>query len=285
MEPRTLFFCGGSAVLLLASLVPRQDPQLSLEKVTEGVHVVRGQGGNVTVLSDKDGILLVDAKFAVSGQALKARIKEVSDAPVRWLVNTHHHADHTDGNKVFAGEPTRIVGHRLVRKRLIEEGKTPPPEVTFEQELAIQAGDVSVELWHPGPGHTDNDSVVLMRERKVLVMGDLLFNGMHPFVLPSHGASMRAWIAALDRVAERHGKIEGLRVVPGHGPVCGIEGLATMKTYFADLLAAMSKARKAGKDLTTAIKEAEELRAKYAGWRGERFRANLEVAFEEARGS
>jgi glyoxylase-like metal-dependent hydrolase (beta-lactamase superfamily II) len=282
MVVRTVFFCGASAMLLLASLRPRQDPQLLLEQVTEGVHVVLGQGGNVTVLAGEDGVLLVDAKFAVSGRALKARIKEVSQAPVRWLLNTHHHGDHTDGNKVFAGEPTRIVGHENVRKRLLAEGRTPPPEVTFAEALSIQAGDVAVEVWHPGPGHTDNDSVVLLREPKVLVMGDLLFNGMHPFVLPAHGASMRAWITALDRIGERYGTIAGLKVVPGHGPVCGIEGLAAMKTYFADLLAAMGTARKAGKDLTTAIKEAEELRAKYAGWKGERFRANLEAAFEEA---
>jgi glyoxylase-like metal-dependent hydrolase (beta-lactamase superfamily II) len=173
MEARTKIFCAASAAVVLATLGLRQEP-LSREKVTERVHAVLGQGGNVTVVTSKEGVLMVDSKFAVSGQALKARVKEVSEAPLRWLVNTHHHGDHTDGNKVFAGEPTRIVGHRLLRKRLLEEGKTPPPEVTFDEGLTIQAGDDDVEMWHPGIGHTDNDAVVFVRGEKVLVTGERL---------------------------------------------------------------------------------------------------------------
>jgi glyoxylase-like metal-dependent hydrolase (beta-lactamase superfamily II) len=230
------------ALLLLS---PQQEPdwntvEVKAEKVAGNVYVLTGRGGNIGVSAGEDGVFLVDDQYAPLTDKLKAAVATISDKPLRFLLNTHWHGDHTGGNENLGKAGVVIVAHENVRRRMSVEQfleafneKVPPspkaalPIVTFTDAVTLHLNDDRVRCFHVAPAHTDGDTVVHFEKSDVVHMGDLFFNGMYPFIDVSTGGSFEGMIAAADKVAAMIGS--DTKIIPGHGPVADRAALATYR--------------------------------------------------------
>jgi glyoxylase-like metal-dependent hydrolase (beta-lactamase superfamily II) len=283
-----------------------------------GVHALFGRGGNVGFLVGPDAVLVIDSEFKDIAPGIVAEIKKVSDKPIRFLLNTHHHGDHVGGNEVFK-QFAMIVAHDNVRKRMLSspadiqrdypamiEGakkagneqmvkalsdqlewakkvrieEIPAPIMTFDSELRISMGDETIQIWHLPPAHTDGDSVVYFEKAKVLHMGDDLFNKIIPFIDVKSGGSVKGYLAALDKVLAK--VPADAKVIPGHGEVTDIGGIKAFRQYISDVLEVAQKAKAAGKSKEDFLKDVDLPAYKdYSGYK-DRFKANAGSAYDEA---
>ncbi len=243
-----------------------------------------------------EAVLVVDSLMTPSlARELQEDVRRVCDRPIRYLVNTHYHGDHTFGNETFA--PTPIISHRRCREELAERGEeslrrfatmraelAPElegvrirlPNVTFTDSLDIDLGGITARLVHPGPAHTGGDAFVHVSERGVLFAGDLLFARMVPFMGDAHPQS---WVQALDQLDG----IDTESVVPGHGLMATPKELREQRDVLADLCAVAAEAFREG------VAEEEGGRspqlAKYAGLpRAEGIVVGIRRAYAELRG-
>lgn len=284
-----------------------------------GVYALYGRGGNIGFFVGPDAVLVVDSQFKDIAPGIVAEIKKVSDKPIKFLLNTHHHGDHVGGNEVFK-QFAMIVAHDNVRKRMlaspadilreyparleaakkagneqsvkalseqiewakkVKVEEIPAPIMTFDSELRIHIGDETIQVWHLPPAHTDGDSVVYFEKAKVLHMGDDLFNKVIPFIDIAAGGSVKGYLAALDKVAAR--VPADAVVIPGHGEVTDVAGIKAFRQYIADLLDAAGKARAAGKSKEDFVKEVDLPAYKeYQGYK-DRFKANAGSAYDEVK--
>ncbi len=301
-----------------ATSAPADDP-FRLKPLAGNVYALYGRGGNVAFFVGPEAILVVDSQFKDLAPGIVAQIRKVSDKPIRFLVNTHHHGDHVGGNEVFR-QFTMIVAQDNVRARMLaspatilkeyparrEEAKKSgnaelekffseqiawaktvkvediaAPVMTFDSALRIHMGYETIDVWHLPPAHTDGDSAVFFEKAKVLHMGDDFFHEVIPFVDVESGGSVVGYLAALDKAA---GRVPADAVViPGHGEVTDVDGLKRFRRYITDLLDAARKARAAGKSKEDFVREIDL--APYRSWKGyaERFKANAASAWEEAK--
>ncbi|HED66125.1 MAG TPA: MBL fold metallo-hydrolase, partial [Planctomycetes bacterium] len=208
-------------------------------RVAGAVSYYRGSGGgNVGIQSGADGVLVVDDKFDGTTEEVAAAIHQVAGSGPDFLINTHHHGDHTGGNGFF-GKAATIFAQENVRKRLEEEGHTDLlPTVTYRDGVTLHYNGEEVRVIHFEHGHTDGDSVVWFTGSKVIHMGDLYFQVGYPFVDTAAGGSVQGLIAAVDRVLEM--LPEGTRVIPGHGVAGGIEGLREYRHMLQTVLERVS---------------------------------------------
>jgi len=268
--PRPSTILGLAASLALAPLLPAQERDFSkvevkAEKLAEGVHMLTGAGGNIGVSSGPDGVFLVDDQYAPLTQKIKAAVAAISDRPIRFVLNTHWHGDHTGGNENLGKAGVLVVAHDNVRRRMSAEqfieafgskvSASPAgalPVVTFSDTVTFHLNGEEVHAFHVPPGHTDGDSVVFFRKANVVHMGDLFFNGSYPFIDLSSGGSFEGVIGAAERVL---GMVdEGTRVIPGHGPAARRRDLAA----YRDVLVAV---RDKVKPLVAAGKTLDEVKA------------------------
>ncbi|MCI0832869.1 MAG: MBL fold metallo-hydrolase [Chloroflexi bacterium] len=273
-------------------------PEPAVEEVTDGVFAylqLHGQWGlnNAAFITAADSVTLVDTCFTERrSRALADAVhRTAGDRPVRTLINTHHHGDHTHGNYVF-GPGVTIVGHAKCREEVIATGLgtqalwpdvdwgeivVTPPTVTFDERLTLYAGDLELQLIYVGPAHTTNDILVWLPERRTLIAGDVVFNGGTPFcVFGSLAGSLRA----LDTIRA----LAPERIVPGHGPVCGVEALDGIESYLRFVEETARKGHEAGVtplDLARQTDLPDEFAALHDS---ERFVANLHRAYSELNG-
>ncbi len=232
----------GLAAALVASPAWTQpgDVEIRTEPIRGGVHILYGQGGNIGVSVGEDGVLMIDDQYAPLSDRILAAIDELSEAPVRFLVNTHHHQDHTGGNENIGKQGAVIVAHENVRARLSVEQvveafnmRTPPspkvalPVVTFADSVTLHWNGDEIDVIHVDNAHTDGDSIVHFKKANVFHMGDCYFNGMYPFIDPSSGGAIDGVIRAADLVLERANPES--RVIPGHGPLSSAAELRSFR--------------------------------------------------------
>jgi cyclase len=232
-----------------------------VSQVSEGVYAYLQPDGswflnNTGFLVSNTGVISVDATSTERRtRAYLDAIAAVTDKPVRTLVNTHHHGDHTHGNYLVSG--ATIVGHERCREAILGTPMPPPPGIwtdvdwgnlqpappflTYTDGVTLWSGDLRCEVHYVGTAaHTTNDSIVIIGERSVVFAGDLLFNGGTPFAL--HG-SISGWIEVLETVLRPLG---ARTLVPGHGPVCGPEVIDDVLAYLRFVQHAARQAKAAG---------------------------------------
>ena len=238
------------------------------EKVTELGHRtywIEGAGGNTTVAVGDDAVIMVDGQFAPLHDKLKAAIDKVSgNKPIKYLVNTHYHGDHTGGNAAFAKDGVTVVAHEAVKKRLAEGVATGPggrptppapaealPKQTFQGTLALNVKGRTAQLTHPRPAHTDGDTFVWFKDANVLAAGDTVVIGRYPNIDFAVGGTIDGMIAASDTYLKLAN--DSTIIVPGHGPAIKKWRL---KEYRAMLVAArdrIAKLKAGGKTVEEAV--------------------------------
>ena len=272
-----------------------QLPPPTMKEVSDGVYAyvqLDGSWGlnNAGFIRGKDALTLIDTCFTEARtRAYLEAIGRVSSLPMRTLVNTHHHGDHTHGNYLVPGAV--IVGHELCRQTVIDTGlqalhplfpnvdwgslELAPPFVTFQDRMELYSDDLKVELIFMGPAHTTNDIVAWLPERKLLFSGDLIFNQGTPFVAMG---SVSGSLEALKRLRE----LGAETIVPGHGPVCGPEVMDDIEAYLTFIQETARAAFEAGLTPLEAARQADLTR--FAGWTdSERLVGNLHRAYSELR--
>ena len=246
--PYTLAAC--AATLFIAPAFAQQDfskVEIQTEKLSDSVYMMTGAGGNLGVSVGDDGVFLIDDQFAPLTPKIQAAIAKVSAKPVRFLLNTHWHFDHTGGNENLGKAGAVIVAQENVRKRLSSEGfiaffgmKTKPepavalPVVTFTRDLSFHLNGEEIRALHVPRAHTDGDTIVHFAKSDVIHAGDTFFNKLYPFIDTSSGGSVAGVLAAADRILKMAG--DKTKIIPGHGP---LGDKADLKAY-RDMLAAVS---------------------------------------------
>lgn len=266
-------------VLFLAAttgaLAQQQDfskVEIKATKVAGNVYVLTGAGGNIGATVGDDGVAIIDDQFAPLSPKIHAALQKLSPKPVRFVINTHWHGDHTGGNADFADTAT-ILAQANVRKRLQAGGKVlgreipaapaaALPIVTFEQGLSLWWNGEEIRAIHPGRGHTDGDSVIWFTKSNVVHMGDDYFSGMFPFVDLESGGSVVKLIESLDVIL---GQIPAdAKIIPGHGPVSGVAELRKFRAMLDEAVGAVRKGLASGKSVDQLRKE--NVLAPWAPW-------------------
>ncbi len=226
--------------------------EVTSEKLGDGVWMLKGAGGNLGVSAGENGVVLIDDEFAPLTGKILAAIRTISPKPVRFLINTHVHGDHTGGNENLGKTGVLIFAHENVRKRMSAgqfsaffRRTTPPspraalPVVTFTDSVTLHVNGDDIEAFHVPPAHTDGDTVIVFRKADVVQTGDLFFNGLYPFIDLESGGSVEGVVAAADRIlALCDAKT---RIIPGHGPAATAAELRAYRDMVAGSYAAVNK--------------------------------------------
>jgi glyoxylase-like metal-dependent hydrolase (beta-lactamase superfamily II) len=238
---------GAAAVAATAAHAQGRDwsqIEVKAAQVAPGIHMLQGAGGNIGVSAGPDGVFLVDDQYAPLTDKIKAAVAALDPRPVRFVLNTHWHGDHTGGNENLGKAGVLIVAHDNVRTRLaagqVNElmGRTIEPApgaalpvVTFSEAVTFHLNGEEIHAWHVPPAHTDGDAVVHFRKADVMHTGDLLFVGGYPVLDVPSGGTITGWIAVLDGLLERCKP--GTKIIPGHGRLAAPDDLRA----FRDMLA------------------------------------------------
>jgi cyclase len=263
---------------------PAAPPPIDFSKVEikttdlgDGVYMLEGQGGNITVALAKDGIIMVDGQFAPLHDKIKAAIAVISPLPVKYLIDTHFHGDHTGGNEAFAKDGAMVVSEINVKTRLaagatngLTGAKTPPvpagalPAKTYTGAFKIRMNGRVADLKHIANAHTDGDTYVWFKTANVLSTGDTFTNARYPNIDFANGGNIKGMIAAADAYLKLTNA--RTRIVPGHGPIADKAALMEYRTMLVTARDRMAKLVADGKseDELVAAKPFADLDAKWA---------------------
>jgi len=260
---RILALC--AALGAAPALAQQQDfskVQVKAERLSATTYMLTGAGGNLGLSVGADAVFLIDDQFAPLTTRIKAEIAKLSKKPIRFVINTHWHFDHTGGNENLGKAGALIVAHENVRKRMSTEQfiefldmkiKVEPrvalPVVTFTRDVTFHLNGDEIHVLHVPNAHTDGDAIVHFRTSDVVHMGDVFFNQLYPFIDTSSGGSVDGVIAAADRALDLAG--DKTKIIPGHGPLAS---KADLKAY-RDMLATVSGRIKAAKQAGRSIEE------------------------------
>jgi len=237
---------------------------VTVEPLRGNLSVLFGSGGNIVVLDGPDGKLLVDDGIAVSKDKIQAALDRISAEPIKYVINTHWHWDHTDGNEWVHNEGATIIAHENVLKRLSSTTRVEDwnytfqpwpvggrPTVTFKTEKTLEFDGEPVLIKHFGPGHTDGDAYVYFQKADVLVLGDNFWNGIYPFIDNGVGGGidgMIRWVNASLALAT-----DKTIIVPGHGPVGNKAQLAEFRDMLVTVRNRVAVLKNQGKPLNQII--------------------------------
>lgn len=235
----------------------KQDVTVKVTKVSGNVYMLQGRGGNIGAIVGPEGILIIDDDYKVVSEKLRDALKELGSASPKFIVNTHWHGDHTEGNEFF-GKQSIIVAHANVRKRLLDPPvifgqKTAPyasfalPTITYTESISLFLNDEEIKIVYYPNGHTDGDSVVHFTKANVFHLGDDFFVGRFPFVDVDSGGSVQGLInniAVLAKTIPADAKL-----IPGHGPLATVTDLKTFHQLLVETSQIVQDEMKAGKSL------------------------------------
>ena len=231
--------------------------QLSLVKVRDDICVFQNAfvPGNTTALITDDGVILVDDKFEIDHDNVVAMLRTVTSQPVKYVINTHHHADHSGGNAKLQAGGALAVASIQARQRMVAGNQAGLPDITVQPRGTIWLGGKSVEIYWMGRAHTDGDVVVLFPQSRVLVAGDMYTHGEGTPQLVDYagGGSAKEWTATVEQVLE----LEFDTVVPGHGNVATKREMTAFRDStkrFADVVAQLVQQGKSRAEVEQAMR-------------------------------
>ncbi len=220
---------------------PQAQPPIAIEKVKDDLYVISNHGGNVAAYITDEGVIVVDDKFDADVAEILAKIKSVTDKPVKYVLNTHQHGDHTGGNQKLL-PVAEIIIHENARKNMVA-GKMPGvPRVTYSDQTGVYLGGKEVLAKHFGRGHTNGDAAIYFPAQRVVHTGDLFVVGA-PFIDYSAQGSAKEWAGTIDGIL----KWDFDTVVPGHGPVSTRADLMKFRDGFARMTSRVSGMLRDGK--------------------------------------
>ena len=217
------------------------DQGLEAEQIRPAAHAILGGGGNVGVFVTKEGVVLVDDKFERHVPEILEKVKAITDQPVRYVFNTHHHSDHVGGNPTLL-ESTEIIAHRNARENMLNNSQSGLPRVTFRKQTSVFLGGQEIRAYYFGRGHTDGDAVIHYPGQKVIHSGDLFIRAS-PYIDYASGGSAIEWDKTLAAILQ----LDFDTVIPGHGPVAKREDLVRWKKDFETLRSRVRQLRRQGK--------------------------------------
>ena len=256
--------------LLLSTTAQADDGPVTAQKLSEHVYVLFGQGGNIAASVGDDGIYIIDDQFAKLSDDIKKTISDLKPGSAEFVINTHHHGDHTGGNENFAKAGAHVIAHDNVHKRLEEqhgEGSDFLPRISFGHDLKLHFNNEHAHVVHYEHAHTDGDSVIFFSNDNIVHMGDIYFNfGSLPFVDVDSGGSVDGILAAVNDVVNQID--DNTKVIPGHGKVSDRSGLIAYGKLVQNAKDVMLKAMQNNASLEQVLKAdpLAELNLEYAGW-------------------
>ncbi len=210
----------------IPTFTPEQEARLRIREVMDGLYIIPGfdggqSGGNVAVRVTDDGVIIVDNKFPYSFDFITEQVRSVTDQPIKYVLNTHHHNDHSGSNADFL--PTaEVIVHKNARANIVRNNQPGAPRVIFADETAVFLGGAEVQMFHFGRGHTNGDAVAYFPDLRTVHTGDLFVFGqrldgstLSPFWDFGNGGSVLEWPATLPGLLA----LDFDTVIPGHGPV------------------------------------------------------------------
>ena len=256
-------------VLCLAGLMfssvsrARQDTdyskvQIKVTKVSGNIYMLEGEGGNIAASVGEDGIVIVDDQFAPLADKIQAALKNlgITDKPVRFVINTHYHGDHTGGNAPFSTAGSTVIAQDNVRKRLETGGpagnggsvkmnvqpapKAALPVITFEHDVTVHLNGENIRALHFPAGHTDGDAIIFFPKNNVVHMGDDFVRYGFPFIDVESGGSVQGMIAAMEKVSAQ--LPPDVKVIPGHGELSNLDDVRAFVKMLKETSTVVQKA-------------------------------------------
>jgi len=229
-------------------------------KVSEGIYLLEGSGGNIGISIGEDGVVVIDDEFAPLTPKIQAAITAITPKPIKFVLNTHWHGDHVGGNENLAASGAVIVAHDNVRKRMsvgqfmeMMKRQVPPapakalPVVTFSTDVTLHLNGEDIHIVYVGPAHTDGDAIVVFPKAKVVHMGDCFMTISYPFVDLSSGGSYDGFITVAEKVLSMVDN--SFKIIPGHGALSGKAELQTWRDMLNAIRTRVKKEADAGKSL------------------------------------
>ena len=248
-----------AALACLSSIAQNIDfaaTQIQTVKIADGIYVLMGGAaqGNILVSTGPDGIFLVDSMYAPMHQKIMDALAALSSQPIRFLVNTHLHGDHTAGNEAMAKLGAVIISHENMRKRMAALPDTQPglPVVTYFDNMTLHFNGEEIYIYHPAPAHTDGDSIIYFRHANVMHVGDVPSSLRYPNIGVTDGGSVDGMIAAARQVMTIAN--QNTKIIPGHlGPVVGFREIEQQLVMFTAVRERVLTAIRAGKTLEQVV--------------------------------
>jgi cyclase len=232
--------------------------QIKVTKVSGNIYMLEGEGGNIAASVGEDGIVIVDDQFAPLAEKIQAALKNlrITDKPVRFVINTHYHGDHTGGNEPFANTGSTVIAQDNVRKRLETGGtggngssmkmdykaapKAALPVITFEHDVTVHLNGEDIRALHFPAGHTDGDAVIFFPKNNVVHMGDDFVRYGFPFIDVASGGSVQGMIDAMEKASAQ--LPADVKVIPGHGALSNLDDVREFVKMLKEASAAVQKA-------------------------------------------
>jgi cyclase len=294
----TLFVCGG----LWAQDKDFSKVEIKVTKVSGNIYMLEGGGaGNIAASVGEDGIVIVDDQYAPLADKIQAALKnlKITDKPVRFVINTHYHGDHTGGNEPFANTGSTVIAQDNVRKRLETPGiagngssikmetkaatKGALPVITFDHDVTVHLNGEDIRALHFPAGHTDGDAIIFFPKNNVVHMGDDFVRYGFPFIDVSSGGSVQGMIAAMEKCEAQ--LPPDVKVIPGHGALSNLDDVRAFTKMLKETSAVVQKAIDEHK--TMEQMKQEKILAPWAKWSGEFLDADkfIETLYNSLTGS
>ncbi len=250
-------------IILQMNLFAQRDfskVEISIEQVTENIYVLFGSGGNIGILAGEDGVIMIDDQYAPLSEKIEVAIQTISDHPVKYLLNTHWHGDHTGGNANFGGKGATIIAHENVRARLSKDQnmkafnrtvKAAPkaawPVLTFSDKMSLHVNGEDLIAIHVHNAHTDGDALMYFPNSNVIHMGDTYFNGRFPYIDLSSGGSVDGLVEAVNKALFLID--DNTKIIPGHGTLSNKKELTAYRDTIIKISTKVKEAVAVGKTI------------------------------------
>ena len=253
-----------SAAFAEEEIDPYKNVEIETIHVGSNIYMLMGQGGNIGLSVGDDGIFMIDDQFAPLTEKIKAAVAALSNKPIRFVINTHWHFDHTGGNENFGHKKAIIIATDDVRKRMSRDNfieafnkkvpaspKAALPIITFNGTVTFHLNNEEIKVVAQSDAHTDGDSIIFFKNANIIHMGDIFFNGLYPFIDASSGGDVNGIIQSVEQILAIAD--EQTKIIPGHGPLADKKALITYRDMLVTVRDRMQQLIDQGKSINEIV--------------------------------